>query len=201
MPDEKLSLIRNWCCLTNQVREELERSGFAASCRRLNRPPYIFDTAYNNNPIDSKCLFNDISSIKFSLSIVLDPSRCSPRRQTDLLSSRGVLCIWSITQYPTVIPAPSFLGLHKLARMSSSTLLRTAARSAATCLFRSSQPAVRRLSPPRIYKNASAAHKCARMFSAGTLRKADKDTGVGSGHHDETFEEFSARYVSFPYPD
>lgn len=72
--------------------------------------------------------------------------------------------------------------------MSSTTLLRLAARSQPTCLLRPS-PSVRRLSTPRACR---AQPGCA-QFSTSVRRAAGEKEGVDA-HHDETFEEFSARY-------
>ncbi|KAL2055432.1 hypothetical protein ABVK25_004240 [Lepraria finkii] len=78
--------------------------------------------------------------------------------------------------------------------MSSTTFLRLAARTPSSCLFRS------RLSPPRAYAGMPAIAICSSHsshFSTSVGRAADKDgqeaTG-GSGHHEESFEEFTARY-------
>ena len=73
--------------------------------------------------------------------------------------------------------------------MSSTTLLRFAARSQPTCLFRSPQ-SLRRLSPPRI----SLGQAGSGQFST-SLRRATGEREGGEGHHDETFEEFTARYI------
>ncbi|KAF6218964.1 hypothetical protein HO133_005508 [Letharia lupina] len=79
--------------------------------------------------------------------------------------------------------------------MSSATLFRLAARTQPSYLFRSSQPA-KTISPRGVYAGSSATVPC-NYFSTSVRRAADKDgqeaTG-GSGHHEESFEEFTARY-------
>jgi len=87
--------------------------------------------------------------------------------------------------------------------MSSTTLFRFAARTQPTCFFRSSHPA-RRLSPPRaLYAGSSATATC-NNFSTSARRAADKDgQEAAGGHHEESFEEFTARYAPgglSPYP-
>ena len=78
--------------------------------------------------------------------------------------------------------------------MSSTTFLRLAARIPSSCLFRS------RLSPPRAYAGLPATTICSSHsshFSTSVRRAADKDgqeASGGSGHHEESFEEFTARY-------
>lgn len=79
--------------------------------------------------------------------------------------------------------------------MSSATLFRLAARTQPSYLLRSSQPA-KRISPRGTYAGSSATVTCS-SFSTTVRRAADKDgqeaTG-GSGHQEESFEEFTARY-------
>ena len=78
--------------------------------------------------------------------------------------------------------------------MFSTTLFRLAARTHPPYLFRSLRPAKSIF--PREYGAASVTVACCN-FSTTIRRAADKDgqeaTG-GSGHHEETFEEFTARY-------
>ncbi|CAF9915241.1 Cytochrome c oxidase subunit 6 [Imshaugia aleurites] len=85
--------------------------------------------------------------------------------------------------------------------MSSTTLFRLAARTQPSCLLRSSQPA-KKISPGGVYAGSSATVACS-YFSTTVKRAADKDgqeaTG-GSGHHEESFEEFTARYVNWAAP-
>ena len=78
--------------------------------------------------------------------------------------------------------------------MSSTTLFRFAARSQPSYFFRSSQPA-RRLSPPRPLYAASSATVTCNSFSTSTRRAADMDGQEAAGHHEESFEEFTARYL------
>ena len=79
--------------------------------------------------------------------------------------------------------------------MSSTILFRLAARKQPSYLVRSSQ-SVKRPSPREVYAGSSATVAC-NYFSTTARKAADKDgqgaTG-GSGHHEETFEEFTARY-------
>ncbi|KAK4694164.1 cytochrome c oxidase subunit 5a, partial [Lecanoromycetidae sp. Uapishka_2] len=80
--------------------------------------------------------------------------------------------------------------------MSSTSILRLTARTPPSCLFRSHQPA-RRLSPPRSVFAGPSPAAAFSPFSTSRRRAADKDgqeaTG-GSGHAEESFEEFTARY-------
>ena len=91
--------------------------------------------------------------------------------------------------------APLSFFTHPIS-MSSTTLFRFVARTQPSCFLRSSTP-VRRLSPPRSsYRSpATAIHN---NFSTSARRAADQDgqgaTG-GSGHQEESFEEFTARYT------
>ncbi|KAL9071013.1 MAG: hypothetical protein Q9161_004513 [Pseudevernia consocians] len=79
--------------------------------------------------------------------------------------------------------------------MSFTALFRQAARTQPSYLLRSSHPA-KRNSPRGVYTGSSATVVCS-YFSTSLRRAADKDgqeaTG-GSGHHEETFEEFTARF-------
>lgn len=82
--------------------------------------------------------------------------------------------------------------------MSSTALIRFAARTQPSCLFTSSQPA-RRFSPLReLYAGSSAPATCSN-FSTSVRRAADKDgEGAAPGHGEETFQEFTARYANTP---
>ncbi|CAD6588770.1 MAG: Cytochrome c oxidase subunit 6 [Alectoria sarmentosa] len=71
--------------------------------------------------------------------------------------------------------------------MSSMTLFRLAARTQPSYLLRSSQPA-KRISPRGVYAGSSATVTC--TYFSTTVRRAADD----SGHHEESFEEFTARY-------
>ncbi|CAF9936678.1 MAG: Cytochrome c oxidase subunit 6 [Alectoria fallacina] len=72
--------------------------------------------------------------------------------------------------------------------MSSMTLFRLAARTQpSSYLLRSSQPA-KRISPRGVYAGSSATVTC--TYFSTTVRRAADD----SGHHEESFEEFTARY-------
>lgn len=79
--------------------------------------------------------------------------------------------------------------------MSSTVLFRLAARKQPSYLVRSSH-SVKRPSPREVYAGSSATVAC-NYFCTTARKAADKDgqgaTG-GSGHHEETFEEFTARY-------
>lgn len=87
--------------------------------------------------------------------------------------------------------APSHLG-----SMSSTALIRFAARTQPSCLFRSSQPA-RRFSPLRESYAGSSATATGSNFSTSVRRAADKDgEGAAPGHGEETFQEFTARYAN-----
>lgn len=87
--------------------------------------------------------------------------------------------------------APSHLG-----SMSSTALIRFAARTQPSCLFRSSQPA-RRFSPQRESYAGSSATATGSNFSTSVRRAADKDgEGAAPGHGEETFQEFTARYAN-----
>lgn len=84
---------------------------------------------------------------------------------------------------------------HCAPSMSSTVLFRLAARKQPSYLVRSSH-SVKRPSPREVYAGSSATVAC-NYFCTTARRVADKDgqgaTG-GSGHHEETFEEFTARY-------
>ncbi|KAL2037714.1 hypothetical protein N7G274_009439 [Stereocaulon virgatum] len=78
--------------------------------------------------------------------------------------------------------------------MSSTTLLRLASRTPSSCLFRS------RISPPRPHAGLPATLICSSHssdFSTSVRRAAEKapmEDTAASGHHEESFEEFTARY-------
>ena len=76
---------------------------------------------------------------------------------------------------------------HRTPSMSSMTLFRLAARTQPSYLLRSSQPA-KRISPRGVYAGSSATVTC--TYFSTTVRRAADD----SGHHEESFEEFTARY-------
>jgi cytochrome c oxidase subunit 5a len=84
--------------------------------------------------------------------------------------------------------------------MSSTSLLRVAARAQPSNFFRSN--ALRSLKP----RSSSALYAVpgfivtsgsANSFSTSTRKFADKneEEGAGTGHHEESFEEFTARSV------
>ena len=85
---------------------------------------------------------------------------------------------------------------YRARSMSSTVLFRLAARKQPSYLVRSSH-SVKRPSPREVYAGSSATVAC-NYFCTTARRAADKDgqgaTG-GSGHHEETFEEFTARYA------
>ena len=89
--------------------------------------------------------------------------------------------------------------------MSSTSLLRFAARTQPSTFFRSN--GLRNLTP----RSSSAVYAVpaliattgsASSFSTSTRLFADKDgqEASGAGHHEESFEEFTARYVAFNWP-
>ena len=86
------------------------------------------------------------------------------------------------------------------ASMSSAPLRYLALRSPPARLLRSTQLATLRLTPPKYIDFTTTTVKSARTFSLAVkkLQASDKDgqeaTG-GSGHHEESFEEFTARYA------
>lgn len=79
--------------------------------------------------------------------------------------------------------------------MYSNPLFRLAARTHPPYLLRPLRQA--RSIPPREYAGSSATAACCN-FSTTVRRAADKDgqeaTGGSGNHHEETFEEFTARY-------
>ena len=107
----------------------------------------------------------------------------------------GYLCdsILSPSLYPISSRRPR-LALP----MFSSPLFRLAARTHPPYLLRPLRPA--KSISPREYAGSAATAGCCN-FSTSIMRAADKDgqeaTG-GSGHHEETFEEFTARYAHLP---
>jgi cytochrome c oxidase subunit 5a len=81
--------------------------------------------------------------------------------------------------------------------MSSTSLLRIAARARPSTFFRSN--GLRSLTP----RSSNALYAVPALiatsgsigsFSTSSVRLADKD-GQEAGHHEESFEEFTARYV------
>ena len=76
--------------------------------------------------------------------------------------------------------------------MSTITLLRLASRSQPSTLYRASRTSSRL--PVRI--GAPSAFLTCSSFSTSVRRAADKDGQEAADHHEESFEEFTARYVS-----
>jgi cytochrome c oxidase subunit 5a len=80
--------------------------------------------------------------------------------------------------------------------MSSTSLLRIAARAQPTAFFRAN--GLRSLTPrtsnaiyavPALLATSSSVNS----FSTSSIRRSDKEEG---GHHEESFEEFTARYAT-----
>lgn len=148
-------------------------------------------------PIDCTYLESRIT-VKKSSKAAITSSSSAPRQFTLVLLLEETPL--EVTPYldsrPTATTSFSKLQ-HYFGSMSSTTLFRFAARTQPSCLFRSSQPA-RRFSPPRgLCAGSSATATCS--FSTTMRRAADKDgEGAAPGHHEESFEEFTARYADTP---
>ena len=86
--------------------------------------------------------------------------------------------------------------------MSSTSMLRIASRAQPSTFFRSN--GLRFLSPrsssgalyavPAVLATSGSAAN----FSTSRIARSDKD-GEEAGHHEESFEEFTARYVTFQW--
>ena len=105
---------------------------------------------------------------------------------------------WKYLRTSTTATTSSSKLLHHFGSMSSTTLFRFAARTQPSSVFRSLQPA-RRFSRPRGRYAGSSATATWNSFSTSVRRAVDKDgEGAAPGHHEETFEEFTARYADRP---
>ncbi|KAL9128605.1 MAG: hypothetical protein Q9217_002739 [Psora testacea] len=81
--------------------------------------------------------------------------------------------------------------------MPLTTLFRISSRNPPTCLLRATQLAAKRLPPPRSYAATPVKATNARTLSTSVKRSADESGTKPTGsnlHHEETFEEFTARY-------
>ena len=126
-----------------------------------------------------------VSSSALCLSCSITPDLRKHQRE-EQPPARGIF-VPRLSTRPNSIQILSQLP-HRTPSMSSMTLFRLAARTQpSSYLLRSSQPA-KRISPRGVYAGSSATVTC--TYFSTTVRRAADD----SGHHEESFEEFTARY-------